>query len=251
MTGVAWVTGAGKGIGRQVALELAKDGWLVAASARTTSDLSSLVLEAHQFKGSIKEYVLDVTNEKKVKEILSTMEKDLGTIDLAILNAGTYLRFGVAEFSVKSFSKQWDINVMGTVNCLVHTIKKMKGTGTGHIVVVSSLSAYRGLPLASAYGASKAALTNMCEALKPELEQFNIRLSVVHPGFVRTPLTSINEFPMPFLMEVDDAARRIVNGIGRGQFEITFPVPFALIMKFFRWLPYSIYFAITRRLIRK
>ena len=214
MVGVAWVTGAGKGIGRQVALELAKEGWTVAASARTLSDLSSLVLEAHLFKGSIKEYVLDVTDENKVKESLNAVEEDLGEIDLAILNAGTYLRFGVSDFSVESFYKQWDINVMGTVNCFVHTIKKMKNTGTGHIVVVSSLNAYRGLPLASAYGASKAALTNLCEALKPELEQLNINLSVVHPGFVRTPLTSLNEFPMPFLMEVDDAARRIVKGIG-------------------------------------
>ena len=184
---------------------------------------------------------------KRLKRFLVPWKKDIGTIDLAILNAGTYLRFGVAEFSVKSFSKDWDINVMGTVNCLVHIVKKMKDRKTGHIVVTSSLSDYRGLPLASAYGASKAALTNMCEALKPELEQFNIKLSVVHPGFVRTPLTSINEFPMPFLMDVDDAARRIVNGIGRGQFEITFPVPFALIMKFIRWLT----FAVTRRLIRK
>ena len=251
MTGVAWVTGAGKGIGRQVALELAKEGWLVAASARTISDLSSLVMEAHPFKGSVKEYVLDVTNEKKVIETLSAMAKDLGGIDLAVLNAGTYLRFGVADFSVKSFSRQWNINVMGTVNCLVHTIKQMKIKGTGHIVVVSSLSAYRGLPLAGAYGASKAALTNMCEALKPELEQLNIRLAIVHPGFVRTPLTSFNEFPMPFLMEVDDAARRIVKGIGKGQFEIAFPLLFTLIMKFIRLIPYSIYFAITRRLIRK
>ena len=251
MTAIAWVTGAGKGIGRQVALELAREGWLVAVSARTISDLSSLVKEAHSFKGRIKEYPADVTDEKRVKEILYAIENDLGAIDLAILNAGTYLRFGVAEFSVKSFSKQWDINVMGTVTCFVHILKKMKDRKTGHIVVVSSLSAYRGLPLASAYGASKAALTNMCEALKPELEDFNINLSVVHPGFVRTPLTGRNEFPMPFLMEVDDAARRIVKGIGRGQFEITFPIPFVLIMKVFRWLPYSIYFAITRRLIRK
>ena len=251
MTAVAWVTGAGKGIGRQVALELAREGWLVAVSARTISDLSSLVKEAHSFKGSIKEYPADVTDEKRVKEILYAIENDLGAIDLAILNAGTYLRFGVPEFSVKSFSKQWDINVMGTVTCFVHILKKMKNRKTGHIVVVSSLSAYRGLPLASAYGASKAALTNMCEALKPELEDFNINLSVVHPGFVRTPLTGRNEFPMPFLMEVDDAARRIIKGIKGGQFEITFPIPFVLIMKVFRWLPYSIYFAITRRLIRK
>lgn len=251
MTRIAWVTGAGKGIGRQVALELAKEGWQVMVSARTEADLDSLVQLSISLSGSIKAYPVDVTNENEVKEIIHDIESKFGAIELAILNAGTYIRFGVEEFSAKSFSKQLDVNVMGTVNCFEHVLENMKNRQSGHIVVVSSLSAYRGLPLASGYGASKAALTNMCEALKPELEMLGISLSVVHPGFVRTPLTSRNEFPMPFLMEVEDAARKIINGIENDKFEITFPTPFALIMKLLRCLPYPIYFAITRRLLRK
>ena len=248
---IAWVTGAGKGIGRQLALELAKDGWLVAASARTESDLESLVNDAAGFIGTISEYPLDVTKEKSVKELIDEIENNLGKIDLAILNAGTYIRFGVAEFTVNIFYRQWNVNVMGTVNCLVHILEKMKYRKSGHIVVVSSLSAYRGMPMASAYGASKAALTNMCEALKPELEPFGIKLSVVHPGFVRTPLTSRNKFPMPFLMEVEVAARRIINGIKKDKFEIVFPIPFAFLMRIIRRLPYPVYFAMTRRLLKK
>ena len=251
MTRIAWVTGAGKGIGRQVALELAKEGWQVMVSARTEADLDSLVQLSISLSGSIKAYPVDVTNENEVKEIIHDIESKFGAIELAILNAGTYIRSGVEEFSAKSFSKQLDVNVMGTVNCFEHVLENMKNRQSGHIVVVSSLSAYRGLPLASGYGASKAALTNMCEALKPELEMLGISLSVVHPGFVRTPLTSRNEFPMPFLMEVEDAARKIINGIENDKFEITFPTPFALIMKLLRCLPYPIYFAITRRLLRK
>ena len=248
---IAWVTGAGKGIGRQLALELAKDGWLVAASARTGSDLESLANDAEAFIGKIRAYPLDITNEQKVLEVIDEIEINMGPIDLAILNAGTYIRFGVEDFTANIFYKQWNVNVMGTVNCFVYILEKMRSRESGHIVVVSSLSAYRGLPMASGYGASKAALTNMCEALKPELEQFGIKLSVVHPGFVRTPLTSRNKFPMPFLIEAEVAARRIINGIKKDKFEIAFPLPFSIIMKVIRRLPYPLYFEVTRCLLKK
>ena len=164
-------------------------------------------------------------------------------------NAGTYIRFGAEDFTVEKFRDQIDTNVMGTVNCLAPVIEAMKPRRRGRIAIVSSLTAYRGLPMASAYGASKAALTNMGEALRPELEQFGITLSIVHPGFVRTPLTERNEFPMPFLMEPDIAARRIVKGLEQGQFEITMPRRFAYLLKIGRCLPYRLYFAITRRMI--
>ena len=126
----------------------------------------------------------------------------------------------------------------------------MRARSTGHIAVVSSLTAYRGIPFASAYGASKAALTNMCESLKPELGRIGIDLTIIHPGFVKTPLTDKNEFFMPFLIEVGDAARFIVNGIERRKFEIAFPRRFAFLLKLARFLPYSLYFSITRRLIK-
>jgi len=175
----------------------------------------------------------------------------MGPIELAILNAGNYIRFGVDDFSVEYFRAQIEINTMGTVNCIAPVMHSMKSRRKGHIVVVSSLSAYRGLPYASAYGASKAALTNMCESLKPELDNFNVKLSVVHPGFVRTPLTDQNDFKMPFLVNTEFASKRILAGISRGKFEIIFPIPFALIMKLLRSLPYSLYFAVTKRLVKK
>ena len=127
----------------------------------------------------------------------------------------------------------------------------MKERRNGHIVVVSSLSAYRGLPFASAYGASKAALTNMCESLKPELDECKVKLSVVHPGFVRTPLTDKNDFEMPFLVDVEFATKRILAGIDKGKFEIVFPGIFGFIMKLLRTLPYSVYFLVTKKLVKK
>jgi len=248
--GVAWITGAGKGIGKAVTLELARRGWTVAASARTEADLVSLGEEAAKAGGTVVPFVLDVTKRTAVSQAVGLIEDRLGGIDLALLNAGTYVRFGVEDFTAEAFGRQMDINVMGTVNCLDPVLVRMRQRNSGHIAVVSSLTAYRGLPYASAYGASKAALTNMCEAMKPELDALGIQMTVIHPGFVKTPLTDRNEFAMPFLMEAEEAARRIVDGLERGTFEIAFPRRLTFLLKVARCLPYGLYFAMTRRLVK-
>ena len=248
--GVAWITGAGKGIGKAVTLELARRGWTVAASARTEADLVSLGEEAAKAGGTVVPFVLDVTKRTAVSQAVGLIEDRLGCIDLALLNAGTYVRFGVEDFTAEAFGRQMDVNVMGTVNCLDPVLRRMRQRNSGHIAVVSSLTAYRGLPYASAYGASKAALTNMCEAMKPELDALGIQMTVIHPGFVKTPLTDQNEFAMPFLMEAQEAARRIVDGLQRGTFEIAFPRRLAFLLKLARCLPYGLYFAMTRRLVK-
>jgi len=248
--GVAWVTGAGKGIGKAAALELAVRGWTVAASARTNSDLVALGEEATMAGGTVVPFALDITKRTAVSHAVGLIEDKFGGIDLALLNAGTYVRFGVEDFTAEAFGRQMDINVMGTVNCLDPVLARMRQRNSGHIAVVSSLTAYRGLPYASAYGASKAALTNMCEAMKPELDALGIQMTVIHPGFVKTPLTDQNEFAMPFLMEAEEAARRIVDGLERGTFEIAFPRRLAFLLKVARCLPYGLYFAMTRRLVK-
>lgn len=248
--GLAWVTGAGKGIGKSVTLELVRRGWKVVASARTGSDLIEIAKEAANIGGIVIPMPLDITLRQSVGDVVNSIEDEIGPIDLAILNAGTYVRFGVDDFTAEAVEQQFNINVMGTVNCLAPVLTHMRVRSSGHVAVVSSLTAYRGLPLASAYGASKAALTNMCEALKSELDPLGIDLTVIHPGFVKTPLTDENEFPMPFLVGSDDAARRIVDGLERRKFEIIFPRRFAYLLKLARILPYGLYFAITRRLLR-
>ena len=249
MSNIAWVTGAGKGLGRHIAYQLAQEGWLVGVTARTATDLDSLAAEAESLSGTIVPYAADITDRDRIVALVKKIEDKLGPLDLAILNAGTYIRFGLDDFSADNFMDQIEINVGGTVNCLEPVLQNMQSRKSGTIAVVSSLTAYRGLPMASAYGASKAALTNMCESLKPECDLNGIQLSVVHPGFVRTPLTYKNEFKMPFLMEPEDAARRVLKGIRAGKFEITFPTTFALFLKFLRFLPYSFYFVISRRMV--
>jgi short-subunit dehydrogenase len=251
MNQVAWITGAGKGIGRNLAFVLAKQGWRVAVTSRTMSDLENLKNECEHFAGNIEIYPSDITLDVNIKNLVKKIELEIGPINLAILNAGTYIRFGVEKFCVEEFKKQIDINILGTVNCLAPVMESMLVRRKGHIVVMSSLTAYRGLPFASAYGASKAALTNMCESLKAELEKFNVNISVVHPGFVSTPLTKKNKFPMPFIVDSKFASDKILKGISSGKFEIAFPTRFALIMKGIRCMPYFLYFFIMRRMLGK
>ncbi len=243
---VVWITGAGKGIGRAVARRLAQDGWIVAASARTEDDLASLASEFPP--GRVHSYPLDVTDLAGTEAILARIEREVGALDLAVLNAGTHIPVGAKDFSVDVVRRLVETNLMGTVHGLAQVIPGFIARGRGHIAVVASLAGYRGLPTAAAYGATKAALINMCEALKPELELHGVRMTLINPGFVETPLTDKNTFPMPFLIPVEEAAERIMRGLGRAHFEVAFPGRFAVLMKLLRLLPDRLFFAVTRRM---
>lgn len=245
--GVAWVTGAGSGIGRALALRLAREGWHVAVSARTSLDLATLAAEAPD---RIHAFPLDVTDAHAVRETVAGIEDALGSLDLAVLNAGTYARDSAAQFDPAAFRATVEVNLMGAVHCLSALMPGMLARGSGHIAVVSSVSGYVGLPGAAAYGASKAALINMCQALYPELATRNVRLSLVNPGFVDTPLTRKNDFPMPFLISADAAVDHIMAGLNSSRFEIAFPWKMVLSMKLLAALPERLRLAVTRRMLR-
>jgi NAD(P)-dependent dehydrogenase (short-subunit alcohol dehydrogenase family) len=248
---VAWCTGAGKGIGRAVALRLAERGYGVAASARTVADLEGLVSEAGRRGLTIKAFPLDVRDEAAVAATVGAIEHTMGAIELAVLNAGTHMPVNLETLRPAVFRDLMEINFMGVVHGLAALLPAMTARRRGQIAVVSSVAGYRGLPTAAAYGASKAALINMCEALKPEMDRAGIKLALINPGFVKTPLTDKNEFEMPFLIEADEAARRIISGLSQGRFEITFPKRFTWVLKVLRCLPYPLYFALVERLVRK
>jgi len=247
--GIVWITGAGKGIGKELAHYYADQGWIVAASARTEGDLLDLAKDAPD--GRIKVFPLDVTDKGAVETTAFQIEHALGEIDLAILNAGTHIPSPVDDFSIDPFRQLVETNLMGIVNGLAPLLKIFQERSRGHIAVVASLAGYRGLPGAAAYGATKAALINMCEALMPDLERQGIRLTLVNPGFVETPLTAKNDFPMPFLIPAKDAAQRIGEGLETSALEITFPTRFALLMKLLRLLPDRLFFLLTRRMVRE
>tara|TARA_A100001037_G_scaffold303482_1_gene337605 strand:+ start:2307 stop:3056 length:750 start_codon:yes stop_codon:yes gene_type:complete len=244
----AWITGAGKGIGRAVALELAAQGWTVAASARTDSELRELEVESQALSGEIHAYPLDVTSESDVASTVAMIKNEHGALELVVLNAGTHTPVTADSFETDVFRRLMDVNFFGTINCLAAVLPGFRDHRTGHIAVVASVAGYRGLPTSAAYGATKAALINVCEALYPEFAREGVRISLINPGFVRTPLTDRNPFPMPFLMEPNDAARRLVKGLASGRFETTFPRRLTWLLKMLRVLPYAAYFRIMKRI---
>ena len=246
---VAWITGAGQGIGRALARRLAAAGWTVAVSARTEADLMSLCKECPS--GSIYSFPLDVTDLSLTDKTLKAIERQLGELDLVILNAGTHLPLPAEKFSAERFRQLVEVNLMGTVHGLDRIMPCFIERRRGQIAVVASLAGYRGLPTASAYGATKAGLINMCESLRPELARSNVRLTLINPGFVETPLTAKNDFPMPYLIPVEQAVDSIMKGLDKDSFEIAFPWRFAFLMRLLRILPDRLFFTLTRRMIEK
>jgi len=244
---VAWITGASSGIGRAVALRLADEGWSIAASARAADKLAELeALRPNQ----IFAFPVDVTEQDAVASVVSKIEDSLGPISLTILSAGSYRRDSVARFNGKALSDVMMLNVIATGYCMQAVIPRMVQRHAGHIAVVSSVAGYVGLPGGAFYGATKAALINLCEGLLPELEREGVKLTVVNPGFVDTPLTQKNDFPMPFLITVEEAADAIIKGLKSGRFEVIFPWKMAILIKFLRALPRPLLFMITRKMLR-
>ena len=245
--GCAWITGASSGIGRAIALRMARDGRTVAASARRHEALDELAEEAAGLSGRIVAAPCDVTDPAQIAATVARLEADHGGIDTAILNAGVYLPDRADSLDAGKFRAQVELNVLGTVDCLHALMPGWVERRRGHLLVVSSVAGYRGLPSSLAYGATKAALINLCEGLKFDFDRLGLKIQLVNPGFVRTPLTDKNKFPMPFLMEVEDAADRVVDGMAGNSFEITFPRRFAYGLKLMRMLPYWAYFPLIRR----
>ncbi len=249
--GCAWITGASSGLGHALARRMAADGWTVAASARGAEALAALAESAEGLRGKISPVPLDVTDPSAVAAAVEAIESELGPITQAVLNAGSHRPVRAAGLTADDFRELTELNLMGTVHCLEALLPGMIARRGGRIAVVASLAGYRGLPTSAAYGMTKAGLINMAEALKPELDGYGIRLQVVNPGFVRTPLTDKNPFPMPFLMEVEDAAEAFYRGLRSERFEIVFPRRFAYLLKVLRCLPAPLAFAVTRRLVPK
>ena len=240
----AWVTGASTGIGCEVARQLAAAGVKVAASARSRDKLEAL-------GPGILPIPLDVTDAAACREAVSLIEAELGPIDLAVLGAGTYSPVAVDNLDPALFARMMETNYMGVVNCVSALAPGMIARGRGHLSWIASVAGYLGLPKSAAYGPTKAALINLAESLNAELKPRGVAVSVVNPGFVATPLTAQNDFPMPFLMTPDEAARRTIAGLAAGRFEVAYPRRFVAILKTLRLLPYPLFFKIISRAVLK
>jgi len=248
--GCVWITGASSGLGRALATALARQGRIVVASARSKETLDAVAAECREGRGRIVAMPLDVTDRSAAAAAAESIEREVGMIDLAVLNAGTHKPDSAGDFDAGAVREILDLNLMGVVHGLEALLPRMMGRGRGQIAIVASLAGCCGLPYAAAYGASKAGLINLAESLRPELQRAGVKLQIVNPGFVRTPLTDRNDFPMPFLMELDDAVAAFLRGLASERFEIFFPRRLAYVLKLLRLLPYPLYFALTRRLLR-
>lgn len=249
--GIDWVTGASSGIGRALALRLAAAGRTVAISARSAEGLEAVAAEAAGLPGRLVPLPLDITDAAAVTAAVARIEAELGPLALAVLNAGSHRPVRARSLDLADFRQLVELNLMGTVACLAAALEPMQARGCGQIAVVGSVVGYFGLPTASAYGMTKAGLINMTQALQPELKRLGITLQLVDPGFVKTPLTDRNRFPMPFLMAPEAAAERFYKGLESERFEIVFPWRLAAALRLLRALPMGWALALTKRMLPK
>lgn len=233
----AWISGASSGLGAAIARRLAARGVEVILSARRREPMEELAAAIRTAGGRARVEPLDVSDPAATVAALRRIDDEVGGIDLVIANAGIGGSRWAGKLEWKDIEDTLSINVEGAAASLVALLPRMIERGRGHLVGISSLAGYRGMPASAAYGASKAFLMVFLESLRMDLRDTGVSVTDVRPGFVRTPLTDRNRFHMPFLMEVDDAAARIVDGISRRQEVVAFPWPLALAVRISRLIP--------------
>jgi short-subunit dehydrogenase len=240
-----WVIGASSGIGAAFASALLARGARVALSARSRTALEAIV--ADHATDSARILGLDVSDVSQLQSASQTLIEVWGGYDLLVYCAGNYVPQRAWDFKLEVVRDMFAINVDGAYASLSVALPQMLKQGHGGVGIVGSVAGYSGLPKSLGYGPTKAALLNLCESLYLDLAPKGIGVYAINPGFVRTRLTDQNNFAMPALMEVEDAAVAIIRGFERGDFDIHFPKRFSWFMKMLRLLPYRIFFAIASR----
>ncbi len=244
---VVWLTGASSGIGEALTHELVRRGARVAITARRAEVLEQLKATVDDGSDMLRCFAGDVENLEQMKEVVSSIEASFGAIDLAIPNAGSHIFTVPENFNSQEYLGLMNLNFGGMLHCIEAVLPRMLSRGEGYIAPVASLAGYRGLPRAAAYGASKAAMIHFLESIRFHLKPKGITISIINPGFVKTPLTDKNDFKMPFLVDAATAAKIICDGIERRKREIVFPFPFSWVLKIARMLPAPVY----ERLVNK
>jgi len=242
-----WITGASSGIGRALALKFAKEGWQVAASARR----ENLLNEISELNKNITPFPLDVTDKEKCDQIFEQIKSKYQNIDICFFSTGTWDPRKEKDIDIDQIKKTIKVNFFGTLNCIKAVEQYFKNRNNGHISIVSSVAGYRGLPNSTGYGASKAALNNLAESLYFDFGRHNVKVSLISPGFIKTPMTDKNQFRMPFLKTPEFAADKIYNGLINGSsFEIDFPKELTLILKLLKILPNRLYLYLIKKLTK-
>ena len=228
-----WIIGASEGLGRELSIQLSNLGVKLIISARNETrlnELSSLT--------KAKVLALDVLNIDAIKQA----SKSVGIIDGIIYVAGDYTPLNSTTWNVEEVDKMIAVNFTGAAKVLGFIVPKFLKQNNGHIVMIGSLSGFRGLPNAIGYGASKAAMMHLAENIKADLYKTPIKIQLINPGFIKTRLTEKNNFKMPFIMSVEDAAKRVIIAMHSNRFQTNFPLIFSLLFRASNLLPAFIYF---------
>lgn len=240
------ITGASSGIGRGLAVELARRGAKVGLVARRVELIEEVVREVEAAGSKALALPADVQDAGSISAAADKLRAELGPIDILIANAGIGPTRDAAEISAEEVAGVINVNVIGAANSAAAVIPAMVARGSGQLVVISSLAAYRGLPRSAAYCASKAAVSAFFESLRLDLEPRGIDVTIIHPGFIKTPLTAGREAQMPFLMELDDAVRKMARAIEKRRKRYSFPWQLATIVRAGMLMPIWMYDQISR-----
>jgi short-subunit dehydrogenase len=245
---IIWITGASSGIGKALAIKFAEKGWTVAASARRENLLEDL----NKFNPNIYSFPLDVTEIENCKLIANKIIEEFGGIDICVFGTGMHDPKSEKRFNLNKIREIMEVNYFGTMNSINSIYEYFSEKKNGQISIISSVAGYRGLPAAGAYCASKAALTSYAESLNFDMRMKNVRVSLISPGFIKTPMTDQNDFPMPMIKSPEFAANEIFKGLTeKKSFEIHFPKAFTYFLKFLQILPSSIYFKLVSKGMKK
>jgi short-subunit dehydrogenase len=243
------ITGASSGIGAEMARQLSRLNCRLFLTARRTELLEQLASELKNSKAEINSFRMDVSDKSSCLETINTILQISGGIDIAILNAGASVRNTLDSFDISAAENIVKTNLLGVMYGMHGLIPSMLKQGGGVIAAVSSLADSRGLPKSSVYIASKAGLTAFLEAARIELMPHNIRVLIVKPGFVTSPMTDKNEFNMPFIMPAEKGARLILEGISKEKRIIQFPLPLIIATRMLKFLPGFLYEFIAKRAV--
>lgn len=244
-----WITGASTGIGAALARRIMDQGVAdyVAVTARSADKLDAMAQSAP----AIHSHPADVTQMSAMTQCVEAIDTASGAVDLAVLCAGTWKMAPFETFDVAAARAGMEVNYMGVIHAIQAVLPGMLAKRSGHIAIVASVAGYRGLPLAAAYGPTKAALINLAETMRAELAPHGITVSIVNPGFVDTPMTADNPFPMPGIISADTAAEKLLDGLLAEKYEIVFPRMFGFSVKALRFLPNAVFFWVVKTFIQR
>jgi len=245
---VAWITGASGAICGEIARRLAAAGVTIAATARPSEKLDALAASSER----IKAYPADVLQPDELKACVAKIERDLAPVDLALLGAGMYVPFDIRNIDLDGFHRTMALNVDGVINAVAAVLPSMLARKSGHLAIMGSLFGYAGWPGNGSYGASKAAVINLAESLKFELEGTGVDVTIINPGFVDTPLNaSYDPKKKLYVMSKERCARKILEKLGDKPYEIAFPPQVESFLKTVRSLPRALSFPLARWFNRK